>query len=152
MGYAYNSSPIDSKYSTAGLTPPAMGYDFLQGASYKTGDLNDSAIVNLKWKHGYKYFSTHPMSGMIYFAAGGAWSDPALATNNGNYDNGALQMYNLLRGYLPSPNYPAPKPFPRPADFGGPEGGVGTYLLDGDPVSGTGWNDGVVEPPGDRRL
>ena len=152
MGYAYNSSPIDSKYSTAGLTPPAMGYDFLQGASYKTGDQTDSAIVNLKWKHGYKYFSTHPMSGMIYFAAGGAWSDPALATNNGNYDNGALQMYNLLRGYLPSPNYPAPKPFPRPVDFGGPEGGVGTYLLDGDPVAGTGWNDGVVEPPGDRRL
>ncbi len=152
LGYAYNSTAYDAKYSAQGLTPPAVGYDFLQGASYKTGNTSDSAIINFKWRKGYKYFQSKPMSGFIYFAAGGNWSDPTLVSNSGNYDNGTLQMYNLLRGYLPSPNYPSASPFPRPDQFGGPVGGFGTFLLDGDPVTGTGWIDGQVEPAGDRRI
>lgn len=152
LGYAYSSANFDSKYSTQGLVPPAVGYDFLQGASYFTGDPSDSAIIDLKWKHGYKYFQEKPMSSFTYFAAGGAWSDPTLVSNSGNYDNGTLQMYNLLRGYLPSPNYPSTPPFPRPDEFGGPVGGFGTYLLDGDPTTGQGWVDGIVEPAGDRRI
>ena len=152
LGYAYSSASFDQKYSTQGLVPPAVGYDFLQGASYYTGDLNDSAIVNLKWVKGRKYFQEKAMSSFIYFAAGGAWSDPTLVSNSGNYDNGTLQMYNLLRGFLPSPNYPSASLFPRPDEFGGPVGGFGTYLLDGDPTTGTGWIDGIVEPSGDRRI
>lgn len=152
LGYAYSSASFDQKYSTQGLVPPAVGYDFLQGASYYTGDPNDSAIIDLGWKHGYKYFQEQAMSSFTYFAAGGAWSDPTLVSNSGNYDNGTLQMYNLLRGFLPSPNYPSTPLFPRPDEFGGPVGGFGTYLLDGDPTTGQGWIDGIVEPAGDRRI
>ena len=152
MGYAYNSSFFDSKYSAQNLFPPAMGYSFLQGASYKTGNLNDSAIVNLKWRKGYKYFSNKPLSNMVYFVPTGDFDVPLTALNNGNYNDGTLAMYNYLRGYLPYPWYPEKKLFTRPAEFGGPVGGVGTYLLDGDPVTGTGWIDGIVEGPGDRKL
>ena len=152
LGYAYSSTGFDQKYTTQGLVPPAVGYDFLQGASYFTGEPSDSAIINLKWRIGYKYFQEKPMSSFIYFAAGGAWSDPALVSNSGNYDTGTLQMYNLLRGYLPSPNYPSASLFPRPDEFGGPVGGFGTFLLDGNPATGQGWIDGIVETPGDRRI
>lgn len=152
LGYAYNSTAFDAKYSAQGLTPPAVGYDFLQGAAYKTGNSSDSAIIDFKWRKGFKYFQSKPMSAFIYFAAGGNWEDPTLVSNSGNYDNGTLQMYNLMRGYLPSPQYPATKLFPRPDQFGGPVGGFGTFLLDGDPVTGTGWIDGQVEPAGDRRI
>lgn len=152
LGYAYNSTGFDNKYTTQGLVPPAVGYDFLQGASYYTGDVADSAVVNFKWRKGYKYFQEKNLSSFVYFAAGGNWSDPTLVSNNGNYDNGTLQMYNLLRGYLPDPNYPSASPFPRPDEFGGPVGGFGTFLLDGDPTVGSGWNDGEVETAGDRRL
>jgi hypothetical protein len=150
LGYAYNSTNNDQKYSAQGLVPPAVGYDFLQGASYKTGDPNDSAIVNFKYRKGYKYFQETPMSNFIYFAAGGNWSDPTAVSNNGNYNNGTLQYYNLLRGYLPSPEYPASEKFP--TNTGGEVGGFGTYLLSGDPVTGSGWVDGQVETAGDRRI
>jgi hypothetical protein len=152
LGYAYSSAGFDQKYSSQGLVPPAVGYDFLQGASYFTGDPADSAIIDLKWRTGYKYFQEKPLSSYVYFAAGGSWSDPTLVSNSGNYDNGTLQMYNLLRGYLPSPEYPSAPLFPRPDEFGGPIGGFGTYLLDGDPATGQGWIDGIVETAGDRRI
>ena len=149
LGYAYNSTNYDNKYSAQGLVAPAMGYDFLQGASYYTGDPNDSAIIDFKYRKGYKYFQDKPMSAFIYFSASGNWSDPTLVSNNGNYDNGTLQMYNLFRGYLPDPKYPASEPFPTNT---GTLGGFGTYLLAGDPVTGTGWVDGNVDVAGDRRI
>ena len=143
LGYAYNSGPTDGTYSGLGLAPPAVGYDFFSGVSSFTGDLNDSAIVDLKWKKGYKYINRKPMSSFIYFAAGGAWSDPGF-----NY-NGTLEFYNLMRGKLPIPRYPSGSPFPETVADVTPEG---TYLLDGDPVAGTGKIDGSVEGPGDRRI
>ena len=149
LGYAYNSTNYDNKYSAQGLVVPAMGYDFLQGAAYFTGDQNDSAIIDFKYRKGYKYFQDKPMSAFIYFSASGNWSDPTLVSNNGNYDNGTLQMYNLFRGYLPDPKYPASEPFPTNT---GTLGGFGTYLLAGDPVTGTGWVDGNVDVAGDRRI
>jgi len=165
LGFAYNSSPNDAFYSVQGYAPPAIGYVFLQGAAYKTGDPNDSAIVYFKTRggnanhevKGYKYFSNTPMSGFVYFAAGGIWSDPPAVGNSAfNYTNSTLGMYNLMRGYQENAannfHYPMPVPFPRPAQFGGQLGGVGTYLLDGDPVTGSGWIDGLVEGAGDRRI
>jgi len=165
LGFAYNSSPHDALYSVQGYAPPAIGYVFLQSAAYKTGDPNDSAIVSFKSKggnanhevKGYKYFSNTPMSGFVYFAAGGIWSDPPAVGNSAfNYTNSSLGMYNLMRGYQEDAtnnfHYPENIPFPRPDRFGGPVGGAGTYLLDGDPVTGSGWIDGLVEGAGDRRI
>lgn len=143
MGYAYNAGTTDATYAGLGFAPPAVGYDFLQGASKFTGNPNDSALFDLKWRKGYKYFNEKPMSSFIYFAAGGAWSDPGF-----NY-NGSLEFYNLMRGKLPIPRYPSGSPFPTEVADVTPEG---TYLLAGDPVSGTGKLDGRVEGPGDRRI
>lgn len=143
LGFAYNSGPTDATYAGLGLAPPAVGYDFFSGVSKFTGNPNDSAVVDLKWKKGYKYINRKPMSSFIYFAAGGAWSDPGF-----NY-NGTLEFYNLMRGKLPIPRYPSASPFPTTVADVTPDG---TYLLDGDPVAHTGKLDGNVEGPGDRRI
>jgi hypothetical protein len=143
LGYAYNSGATDAVYQGLGLAPPAVGYDFLQGASKYTGNPSDSAIFNLKWRHGYKYINPKPMSSYAYFAAGGTWGDPTF-----DY-NGTLEFYNLMRGYLPIPQYPSAKAFPTSVADVTP---FGTYLLDGNPVDGTGKIDGSVDGPGDRRI
>ncbi len=143
LGYAYSSQATDATYEGLGLAPPAAGYDFLQGVSKFTGNPADSAIFNLKWRKGYKYVNPKPMSSFEYFAAGGTWSDPGF-----DY-SGTLEFYNLMRGKLPIPRYPTGAPFPESvADVTS----FGTYLLDGDPVAGTGKIDGSVDGPGDRRI
>jgi len=149
LGYAYSSKSIDATYSgivdSKGqpYAPPAVGYDFLQGVSTFTGDPNDSAMFDLKWRKGYKYINRKPMSSFSYFAAGGTWSDPGF-----NY-NGTLEFYNLMRGKLPIPRYPSGEAFPTEVSDVTAEG---TYLLTGDPVFGTGKIDGSVDGPGDRRI
>ncbi len=143
LGYAYSSGFTDAVYQGLNLAPPAVGYDFLQGVSQYTGNPNDSAIFNLKWRHGYKYVNSKPMSSYAYFAAGGTWSDPAFTLTGTN------EFYNLMRGYKPDPPYPSGDPFPTSvADYTE----TGTYLLAGDPVLGTGKIDGTVDGPGDRRI
>ncbi len=143
LGYAYSSGFTDAVYQSLNLAPPAIGYDFLQGVSKYTGQYSDSAIYNLKWRHGYKYVNPKPMSSYAYFAAGGTWSDPAFTYT------GTQEFYNLMRGYKPDPPYPAGDPFPTSVADVTP---FGTYLLDGDPVFGTGKIDGTVDGPGDRRI
>src|SRR3989304_607420 len=144
LGYAYSSGATDATYSGLGLAPPAAGYDFLQGVSKFTGNPNDSAIFNLKWRKGYKYINPRPMSSSVYFAAGGTWSDPSF-----NY-NGTLEFYNLMRGVRPIPRYPSASTFPEEVLDVSPFGGK--YLLTGDPVAGAGKIDGSVDGPGDRRI
>ena len=144
LGYAYNSTPTDIDFAQLGLPVPAVGYDFLQGVSQYTGNPNDSALFNLKWRKGYKYVNAKPMSGFEYFAAGGTWDDP-----DWGYPNGDLQFYNLQRGYLPRPYYPSAVSFPASVMDKTPDG---TFLVDGDPVQGTGKLDGSVDASGDRRI
>jgi hypothetical protein len=143
LGYSYSSGYTDAVYQGLGLAPPAVGYDFLQGVSKFTGNPNDSAIFNLKYRKGYKYVNPKPMSSYAYFAAGGTWSDPDFTATGTN------QFYNLMRGDLPRPPYPSAQPFPSSVADVTP---YGTYLLDGDPVFGTGKIDGKVDGPGDRRI
>lgn len=144
LGYAYSSADPDAVYNGLGLAPPAVGYDFLQGVSKYTGNESDSAIFNLKWRHGYKYVNSKPMSSYIYFASGGTWSDPAFTYT------GTLEFYNMMRGFRPDPPYPNADPFP--ASVADVVPGLGTFLLTGDPVAGTGKLDGSVDAPGDRRI
>lgn len=141
--YAYSSGYTDAVYQGLNLAPPAVGYDFLQGVSKYTGNPSDSAIFNLKWRHGYKYINPKPMSSSIYFASGGTWGDPEF-----DY-NGGLEWYNMMRGNLPTQPYPIIAPFPAAVADVTP---YGTYLLDGDPVFGSGKIDGAVDGPGDRRI
>jgi hypothetical protein len=146
LGYTYNSADPDPDYIQFGLAPPAVGYSIIQGVSKFTGDNSDSAIFNFKWVKGNNYFNPKPLTAAILHRLGGTFADPQF-----NY-TGSLEFYNLMRGYNPDPPYPASDLFFRPFEFGGPFGGYGTYMLPGDPVTSTGWIDGILDGPGGRRM
>jgi hypothetical protein len=149
LGYCYNATSHDAYFDAIGTPPPAAGFDFFQGVSQYTGNPADSAVFNLKYRHGYKYTNLNsqgnPMTTFVYFAAGGAWSDPS-----GQSYTGSQEWYSLMRGYQPQP-WPTKKLFPTNVS-GVDVGGDGTYLLPGDPVTHSGWVDGEVEGAGDRRV
>ena len=143
LGFSFNSSDSDLLYDKYKIAPPAVGYSILQGVSHYTGNYSDSAIFNFKWRKGFKYFRSKPFNGFMYQAVGGSWSDPSF-----NY-NGTLMYYNIMRGFFPIPAYPKGTPYPSiVADYTS----TGFYLLDGDPVAGTGKIDGYIEGPGTRRF
>lgn len=138
LGYTYNSSDYDREYSKYNLVPPAVGNTFMQGVSRYTGNSSDSAIFNFKWVKGRKYFNPKPLTSAILHRTAGCFSDPYFAYT------GTLEFYNLMAGYLPDPPYPSRR---TGCDFNG----YGTYMLSGDPVTGTGDIDGVRDGPGSRR-
>ncbi|HKI78089.1 MAG TPA: T9SS type A sorting domain-containing protein [Ignavibacteriaceae bacterium] len=145
LGYAYNSQNIEEQYLAYNLSPPAVGYSYLHGAAKRTGNPADSAIVNFAWQHGYKYFNDKPMTVFIPKRTADGNSDPGF-----NY-TGTFQFYNIMRGYNSYPPYPDARLFETNV-WGEYIGGYGTYLLAGDPVTGTGWIDGQTEGPGARRM
>lgn len=146
LGFVYNASAEDANYRAFGLKPPASGYDFLQGPivdGVAGQDLNkngiddslDYAVFNLQRVGPGKI--NLPMTSWIYFAAGGTYSDPPFSYV------GAGQWYNLLRGLTPVDGTPFTYPgATEPTKF----------WLSGDPVAGTGYVDGVIDAPGDRRM
>ena len=139
LGYSYNSDDDDPLYSQYQLKPPAAGSAFLQGVAKRTGNSADSAIFNFRWMKGYKYVQQRPLNIAAIHRTGGSWSDPL-------YDYyGARMFYNLMGGYRPEPPYPVQQ-------TGFDWQGFGTYMLSGDPVTGTGDIDGVTDGPGDRRF
>jgi Secretion system C-terminal sorting domain len=140
LGYAYNSSNYDDRYEEFHLAPPAVGHSVLNGPALRTGNSLDSAIINLKWRHGYKYFNPKPLTVFVAHRTGGNWADASF-----NY-TGTLEFYNLMRGYRPQPPYPASE------KLKGEFNGYGTYMLSGDPITKEGWVDGVKDSPGDRRF
>ncbi len=124
LGYVYNGSADDADFLGGfGIPTPSGGYDFLQGPIVD-GD-------------------TLGMTSFGYFGAGSAISDP----NMGTYGHGTLGWFNLMEGFLPQPQYPTQTPWTDPTT-----GETTVYPLSGDPVTGTGWIDGISLPPGDRRL
>ena len=122
LGYVYNSSSFDAVYAEFGLNPPAAGYTLLKGPVVGADNLATSSFT--------------------YFGAGSAISDP----NLGVYE-GTLQWFNLMEGFLPRPSYPVQVPLTNPLT-----GVESKFWLDGNPVTGTGWIDGIDLPPGDRRM
>ncbi len=100
---------------------PSGGYDFLKSPEGENG-------IELG------------MTSFTYFGAGSSISDPDFT-----YE-GSLQWFNLMEGFLPRPEYPTQIPF-TDTSTGEPT----MFALSGDPVTGSGWVDGVVLPAGDRR-
>lgn len=147
LGFEYNSTPSDAKYAAKGMAAPAVGYAFLQGAAYYTGNNDDSAVVNFQWRKGYKYFHDRALTAFDYFAAGSPINDP----DDGIYD-GTQQWYNLMRGYLPRPAYPEGEPFYTSSAYASAHNIVTSYCLSGDVTSGSGWVDGKDLASGDRRI
>ncbi|MCX6121255.1 MAG: T9SS type A sorting domain-containing protein [Ignavibacteriales bacterium] len=147
LGYAYNATPTDLKYSSKGLTIPASGYTIVQGTSHFTGVPTDSAMINFKWRTGYKYNFAIPLTAFNYFSAGTTISDPDDAAYSGTN-----QWYNLMRGYLPRPEYPGGSPYYSSSSYAASHSIVSSYCLSGDPTTRKDWVDGYDLPPGDRRI
>ena len=59
----------------------------------------------------------------------------------------APYYFNMMEGFLPRPPYPEQEPYISPIT-----GNPVKFTHDGDPVAGTGWIDGLLLPPGDRRF
>ncbi len=132
--YAYNADPDDDDYKDS---PPASGFDFFQGPIVD-GEPGDTAIFDLKKVPGKKNLGA---TSFYYFInSDEVYSDPEL----GDYNEGTLEMWNLLNGLIG----PTGNPFPIPASLGG---GTTKFPLSGDPVAQTGYIDGIVFPAGDRR-
>jgi len=132
FGYVYNGNRLDGVFNGIYNLPcPAGGYDFLQGPADNQDIDGDGDFT--------EYL---PMTSFTYFGAGSSISDPDLSSYNGT-----LQFYNLMEGFLPRPEYPEQIPW---TDLS--TGESTKFALSGDPVTGSGWIDGVQLPPGDRRL
>lgn len=139
LGYVYNGLAIDLEYQKYNLPPPSSGYDFLAGPAVPSP--GDSAVFDLKRVYGKKNLG---MTGFSYFSAGAAISDPPRS-----YTQGTLRWYKMMRGFAPIDGPDGFYPFP-------PGVTPNRYPLSGDPVTQTGFVDGLGTsysfPPGDRRL
>ncbi len=137
LQFTYNGQASDAVY--APLPPPADGFDFFQGPVIP-GEATDSAIViappfHFQYIHGKKNL---PMTAAYFFVNGDAnFGDPPQGDITGS-----TQFYNFFNGNYGLSGLP----------FINPINNLPTkFAFSGDPVTGTGWLDGVALPPGDRR-
>ncbi|MCK4579042.1 MAG: hypothetical protein KAU50_09650, partial [Candidatus Marinimicrobia bacterium] len=122
LGYVYNSVTTDAAYMNDFGLP-------VPAAGYT---LLKGPIIN---------GDTLGMTTFGYFGAGSI-SDP----NMGHY-SGALEWWNRMEGFMPIPSYPTQCPWTDPIT-----GEITKFPLSGDPIAGTGWIDGIIMPPGDKRM
>ena len=145
LQYCYNASPTDATYSP--LPPPAVGFDFFQGPlvtgiagedKNKNGvdDAIDFGIFKNKVVGPGKI--NLPMTAAYYFANG----DPNIGDPPQGDLDGSTQFYNFFQG-----KFGLSGSIFTDLSTGEPT----TYALNGDPISGSGWLDGIQLPPGDRR-
>lgn len=130
--YTFSAIPSNSQYGT---TPPSTGFDFFQGPKFKTNVPQDTAIFNGKYIVGWKNL---PMSAHYFFINGDAtFGDP-----DQNNAIGTSQWYNLFEGKVASSGIPFYDPVEKKNT---------KFALAGDPFTKTGWVDGILHQPGDRR-
>src|ERR1035437_2940473 len=145
LQYCYNAQAVDAVY--APLPPPVTGFDFFQGPLVKgvagqdvnkngVDDALDYGIFNGK-KVGPGLINL-PMTAAYYFANG----DPNIGDPPQGDIQGSVQFYNFFQGKYGISGAPFIDPT---------TGKVTTFALNGDPVTGKGWLDGLQLPPGDRR-
>lgn len=134
LGYLYNAKEIDALY--APLPPPVVGFDFLQGPVVD-GSPSDEAIFKGNKVKGMRNL---PMTAFYYFTYGtSSFGDPPYWSGR---NEATLQIYNFLQGRVGKTGDP----------FLDNNGIATPFVLAGDPVTRTGWIDGMILPPGDRRL
>jgi hypothetical protein len=145
LQYCYNAQAVDAVY--APLPPPVTGFDFFQGPLVKgvagqdvnkngVDDALDYGIFNGK-KVGPGFINL-PMTAAYYFANG----DPNIGDPPQGDIQGSVQFYNFFQGKYGISGAPFIDPT---------TGKVTTFALNGDPVTGKGWLDGLQLPQGDRR-
>ncbi len=131
LGFIYNAQNVDQTYGE--LPPPAGGFDFFQGPRVPAP--GQTAIFRGKALEGYRNL---PMTSFFYFIK----SDLTLADPVQGTPEGSTQMYNFMRGRVGLTGQL----------FQDPQGNPTTFVLTGDPVTGTGWVDGRQYNMGDRRM
>jgi hypothetical protein len=129
LGYVYNGDDFDNEVYKD--KPPAVGYQLVQGPIVPSP--NDSARYNGKWIEGYKNL---PLTSFTFEIITQFWQPPL--TERG--------VYNFLRGYtVEGNNYIDPY-----------TGEPVKYVVQGNPVEGTGWYEGEGYPggpsPGERKI
>jgi len=120
LGYVYNGDDNDASSNGYGSTPPAAGFDLLQGPNVPAS-LLDSALWNGTWHRGYKNLTATSFT----FTTNGTFSsifDPV----DGSPDYPA-HAYDYLKGRMGTVH--------RPLMNGSREI---KYWFSGDPVAGTG--------------
>ena len=123
--YSYNSKVLDQVYSKFNIVPPSVGYQILQGPIFRSGKTTDSAMVNFSYRKG---FFNIPPSSLTFF--GPANPKPA------NTASDLTRMYSSIQGYEAQTGQPRIDPITlQPSNF----------WASGDPVSRTGWIDGISE-------
>ena len=133
LGYVYNGDDDDFAY---GQNSPAVGFKLLQGPIVESAHQD----VGRKYGNIIPGMQNLPMTSFSFFIGGDpSYSDPDL----GEYITGTLEYYNLMQGRHGNNG----EPFISPVN-----NEVEKFTLSGDPVTGEGWLDGILHPPGDRRI
>ncbi|MEE9429602.1 MAG: T9SS type A sorting domain-containing protein [Melioribacteraceae bacterium] len=142
LGFAYNGNLSDSIYSP--LSPPAIGFDILQGPIAKgiynedknkngVDDGNEFAIFKNR-KIGPGYYNQNMTS--FYFSL--------YPIGQGRGDLGDilfLRLYNTFHGRISSTGSPFVSPI---------TGKETKFMLSGNPLLKSGWVDGYLHPPSER--
>ena len=132
LGYVYNGAATDNVY---GVRIPSTGFVFLQGPIV-AGSLSDSAYFQGRTLKGYRNLGLSSFN--MFVSSNATYLDPQL----GN-PVGTTQWYRLMKGLVGTSG----------ATYVDPTTGQPTkFVFSGDPVTGTGWLDGTIAPPGDRRM
>ncbi|MCH7498017.1 MAG: hypothetical protein IH971_09215, partial [Candidatus Marinimicrobia bacterium] len=150
-------------------TPDSAHIDTMYISQWADPDLGDFGDDLVGWDHnldmGYVYDGSHsfvypfspelPAVGHVLLEGPKAGGDTLRATafygtwpiftfgDIGEYV-GSLQWFNLMEGFLSRPEYPTQLPYENL------QGDPVKFNLDGDPVTGTGFLDGIQFSPGDR--
>lgn len=133
LAYSYNG---DSKDAAYGINVPAVGFKLIQGPIVD-GALNQEARIKDRIVKGKKNLPYTSFSFLV--GSDPVYNDP----NFGNYTEGTIEVYNLMQGKIGASGQ----------SFINPNTGNPTkYCLAGDPVFQSGWVDGQLHPPGDRRM
>ena len=130
--YSYNGDDYDATYLSH---TPTVAFQILQGPIVP-GETNDKAHFDEKTKTGYK--NLEATSNYFFIGSDPVYTDPDL----GDYIYGTLPFYNLFYGLVSITG----SPFKNPVNDE-----TTKWLLSGDPITKTGWIDGMLHPPGDRR-
>ena len=146
LGFAYNAFATDLIYDP--LPPPAVGFDLIRGPLVQgnygedrnRNGIDDNFDYGLTENNQIVFgFINLPMTAFYYFTI----QDPVLNDPILGSSQGANQFYNFMQGkigitgeYFINPVTSLPT----------------TFALSGDPVTGTGWIDGIQLSAGDRRL
>jgi hypothetical protein len=149
LGYAYNAFDVDSVYLP--LPPPAVGFDLIRGPLvpgnpgedknrngvddiYDLGLTEDNQRVN--------GFINLPMTAFYYWVRE-PWIGHSCSHHTAPPLECANEMYNYFQGKFGDTGEYFINPI---------TGLPTTFALSGNPVTGEGWIDGLLQGPGDRCL